>query len=210
MATQTAQIDAMGRFHLADDPGLRVVKRAAMADTTAVIGTRRACSFPRSQEPHPRLVIANTLDHAAHLVETTQAKNRYPAPSASVEAKNTIEITDCEAKAGDVLQTRQAVVAAQPAVVLKKVERQCVIACEDRQTDARGPRPEGQPAEDRQKPHTRTTIKSCNTGSAKAQISGNSEDPTTPKIWLPMASTPLVRGYCPARLSRTITSVRRT
>ncbi len=81
----------------------------------------------------------------------------------------------------------------KPAVVLEQVQRQRQRhrLRQDRQVDARDAAAERQPAEHQrqqaghQDNHQKLQQQDCR---QRPRVSGNSELPTTPKIWLPMAS----------------------
>ena len=111
-----------------------------------------------AQEPHARLVIANAAHHAAHLARNHKGKQHITQPQShrrGPEKANGNGILRHCFKTGDVLQPRQAVIAAQAAVVLKQIkrQRQCHGLGQDRQIHPRHPAAKGQPAKDqRQQP----------------------------------------------------------
>ena len=82
----------------------------------------------------------------------------------------------------------------------------------DKYTPVTRLRKASQPNTSASRPGTSTTMSSCkNRLSAKAHMAGNSEEPTTPKIWLPMASEiscGVGGSVWPERLRITIPSVR--
>ena len=106
-----------------------------------------------AEKADPRLVVADRADHAAHLAVDHDGKEQVAQPQSqrrAPEEGHRDHRLRRVLEAGDVLQAGEAVVAPEPGVVLKEVERQRQghRLGQDRQVDAGDAAAEGEPAED--------------------------------------------------------------
>ena len=154
-----------------------------------------------AKEPHPRLVVSDPPNDRAKLARHHPSRQPHnPAPSATADAqRNQTEITDCGISSvpGIFCKPDSPLLPRNPLSFWNRCSANAkVMACVriDRYTPVTRLRNASQPKTSASTPGTAMTNMSwIKRLSAKAQMGGNSEPPTTPKICVPMASLDLLR-----------------